>query len=82
MSTTDLVDQEFLDLAHLAILAEELEQEEDQPRPKKRRVWVKNWVARRTKDVPLFREIRLEDREKFLTDFRLYPEEFDLLLSR
>lgn len=70
----------FFELAKLAFMAEELQEAEE--RGRKKRLWVKEWVARRDDEVPLFREIRQEDRQKFLTDFRLYPEDFDKLLAR
>lgn len=70
----------FFELAKLAFMAEELHEAEEPPR--KKRLWVKKWVARRNDETPLFKEIRQEDREKFLTDFRLYPEDFDKLLAR
>ena len=77
----DKIYEEFLRLGHLAAWAEELEEEEES-RIKRRRIWVKEWVSRRQIHVPLFKEIQHEDREKFLSNFRLYPEEFDQLLSR
>ena len=70
----------FFELARLAFLAEELEEAEEPQR--KKRLWVKKWVGRRDVEVPLFQEISREDRAKFLTDFRLYPEDFDQLLAR
>ena len=68
-------------LATVAQIAEEMEklEKEDQ---KEKRVWVRPWISRRQKEVPLFTEVETEDREKFFADFRLYPEEFDNLLHR
>jgi hypothetical protein len=78
-------DQENLDnlfkLGVLAELAEELEDAEEEERAK-RRVWVKDWIGRRKQHIPLFNELASEDKEKFFADFRLYPEDFDQLLSR
>ena len=70
----------FFELARLAFLAEELEEAEEPQR--KKRLWVKKWVSRRDVEVPIFKEIQVEDRAKFLADFRLYPEDFDKLLAR
>ena len=75
--------QNFLELALLARLAEEVEEEEENGEPrKKKRIWVKDWVSRRGLEVPLYREIREEDREKFKANFRISPEDFDVLLAR
>ena len=63
-------------LGQLAILAQELCQK------KKKRLWRRKWVSRRKKSVPLYHEITTEDREKFFANFRLYPEEFNQLLTR
>ena len=49
---------------------------------KEKRLWVRDWVARRKEDVPLYKELATEDREKFFSDFRMYPESFDQLLAR
>ena len=68
-------------LAVLANFAENLEGEEEEE-TKQRRVWVKDWIGRRQQRVPLFNELECEDREKFFADFRLYPEDFNQLLSR
>ena len=72
--------QNLLRLGHLACLAQDLEDEEDDKEEK--RIWVRDWIAHRKDHIPLFRQIETEDREKFFADFRLYPEHFDLLLSR
>ena len=70
----------FFELARLAFLAEELEEAEEPQR--KKRLGVKKWVRRRDVEVPLIQEISQEERAKFLTNFRLYPEDFDQLLAR
>jgi|FrelakmetLWP11LW_1041352.scaffolds.fasta_scaffold02406_1 hypothetical protein len=68
-------------LARLAALAEQLEEEEENAN-KKRRLWVRDWIAKRQDQVPVFKEVEVEDREKFFTNFRLFPEDFDTLLAR
>ena len=72
--------QNFAQVAGLALVADELEEEE--PKEKKKRLWVRNWIARRPIEVPLFQEVQVEDREKFFSDFRFYPEGFQILLER
>jgi len=72
--------QNFAQVAGLALVADELEEEE--PKEKKKRLWVRNWIARRPIEVPLFQEVQVEDREKFFSDFRFYPEDFQILLER
>lgn len=51
----------------------------------KKRVWVRNWIARRaTNDVTetLINEIRLEDAVAFNNFFRMSGNQFDYLLER
>jgi hypothetical protein len=74
--------QRLLELGKLACLAEELEEEEEEEDEENRRIWVRDWIAKRKDDMPLFKEIATEDRDKFFTDFRLFPEHFEDLLSR
>ena len=66
-------------LGQLASLAAQLEEES---KPKKKRIWVQDWIGRRPDEVPLFTEIQMEDEEKFFTNFRLSPLEFGKLLQR
>ncbi len=73
------MDDDLIYLADLAHLAEELEEEEEDVRD---RVWIRDWVGRREDHVPLYSEVSAEDREKFFANFRLYPEDFEKLLSR
>ena len=63
-------------LGQLAILAQEL------CRKKEKRLWRRKWVSRRKLKVPLYHEITMDDRPKFFANFRLYPEEFNQLLTR
>jgi len=72
--------QKLAKLFALAKIADEMTELEEQT--KEKRKWVRDWVARRKEEVPLFAELQSEDREKFFADFRLYPEEFDQLLQR
>jgi hypothetical protein len=69
----------LLGLAELASLAEDLEEEEKKGRD---RIWVRDWIAKRPSEVPLFVEITTQDQDKFFEDFRLYPEDFEQLLAR
>ena len=74
--------QKLVKLFALAQIADEMVKLENQEKDKKKRKWVRDWVARRKQEVPLFAELQSEDREKFFADFRLYPEDFELLLRR
>ena len=65
----------------IAGIKEEMEKEMTRE-TKEKRTWVRDWVARRGEDVPLYKEVATEDREKFFTDFRMYPENFNQLLGR
>ena len=64
-------------LGQLAYLAHQIHQNS-----RKKRLWARRWISKRPKNVPLYREITVEDRQKFFANFRLYPEEFNQLLSR
>jgi len=70
----------LLQVAGLGLLMEEFEEEEQ--KKKKRRLWVRDWIGRRETEVPIFREIHSEDKEKFFSDFRFYPDDFEKLLKR
>ena len=72
--------QKLIKLFALAQIADEMEKLEEQE--KVQRKWVRDWVARRKEEIPLFVELRSEDREKFFADFRLFPEDFEQLLHR
>jgi hypothetical protein len=72
----------LIGLAELASLAEDLEEDEREERKGKDRIWVRDWIAKRPTEVPLFVEITTQDHEKFFEDFRLYPEDFEQLLAR
>ena len=72
--------QKLVKLFALAQIADEMEKLEEQE--KVQRKWVRDWVARRKEEIPLFVELRSEDREKFFADFRLFPEDFEQLLHR
>jgi hypothetical protein len=55
----------------------------DSKKHPKKRLWVKNWISKRGADaIPLYKEIEETDPEKFFQAFRMYPDVFDLLLSR
>ena len=73
--------RKLVKLARLAALAEQLEEEEENTN-NKRRLWVRDWIAKRQDQVPVFKEVEVEDRVKFFTNFRLFPEDFDTLLTR
>ena len=73
--------QNVIQVAALALIAEELEDEEQRAN-KKKRLWVRDWVSRRPQEVPLFGEVYKEDRSKFFMDFRMFPEDFEKLLLR
>ena len=68
-------------LAALGTVALQLMDSDEEEEPT-RRLWVRDWVARRENSIPLFKEIETEDKEKFFVDFRLYPDDFDKLLAR
>ena len=68
-------------LGKLGSLAKKL-QDEAHSKKKKKRLWVRDWVGRRQQEVPLYSEIEAEDQNKFLTNFRLNPQDFGNLLSR
>ena len=72
--------QKLVKLFALAQIADEMEKLEKQE--KVQRKWVRDWVARRKEEIPLFAELQSEDREKFFADFRLFPEDFEQLLHR
>ena len=72
--------RKLLKLFVLAQVADEMEKMEMQS--KEKRKWVRDWVGRRKDQVPLYAELQSEDREKFFTDFRLYPDDFEKLLHR
>ena len=75
--------QKLIKLFALAKIADEMEKLDSQEtQDKERRKWVRDWIGRRKVEVPLFAELQAEDRDKFFTDFRLYPEEFEQLLHR
>jgi hypothetical protein len=66
--------------AIIAGIKEEMEVEDNIP--KKKRKWIRDWVARRGEYVPIYKEVETEDRTKFFGDFRMFPDEFDQLLTR
>ncbi len=66
----------------MAKVAEKIQEEEAKETDEDRRIWIRDWIARRQTEVPLFAEVQSEDREKFFSDFRLYPEDFEKLLVR
>jgi hypothetical protein len=51
-------------------------------RSKKKRMWVKDWISRRSDVHPLYKEIEETDPVRFHQAFRMYPDMFDHLLSR
>ena len=65
-------------LGQLASLAAQLEEES---KPKKKRVWVRDWIGRRPDEVLLFTEIQMEDEENFFANFRLSPLEYKNFFS-
>ena len=69
-------------LGQLGSLAMKLQEEGHKKAKKKKRLWVRDWVSRRQQEVPLYTEIEAEDQDKFLTNFRLNPQDFGSLLSR
>ena len=70
-------------LGKLGSLAMKLQEEGNKKaKKKKKRLWVRDWVSRRQQEVPLYTEIEAEDQDKFLTNFRLNPQDFGSLLSR
>jgi len=71
----------LLKLSKIAQIVSEAE-ESGREQEKKRRIWVREWVGRRKEEAPLLVEVQNEDPEKFFSDFRLYPEDFEKLLTR
>lgn len=72
--------QTLVQIGCLGLMLEELE--DGEKKKKKKRLWVRDWVGRRPNEVPIFREIHSEDEEKFFSDFRFYPRDFEKLLQR
>ena len=68
------------ELAELAEVADDHEKAESE-RPNRRK-WVRDWIARRGEEIPLFKEIKGEDVDKFYADFRFMPTDFEVLLNR
>ena len=75
--------KDLQDLALLGTLAERAMQvQRILKEKKKKRLWVRPWVGRRRTDVAIYRELEIEDKEKFYNSFRLYPDQFEHLLKR
>lgn len=68
--------REILELGLLAIKANQIIMK------KKKRLWQRDWVARRGQIIPFFKEIEDEDPMKFLANFRMPIEVFEDLLER
>ena len=81
---SDLQEQaeDLLRIAIIAQMASKAEEEEKKVKQKRKRIWVREWIGRRPDEAILFSELRDEDPEKFRTDFRLDPKDFDKLLLR
>ena len=80
---TDHQKESLNKLFQLGLLAEMAEKlEEEKKKKKRRRIWIREWIGRREPEIPLFMEIQNEDHEKFYSDFRLYPNDFEQLLQR
>jgi hypothetical protein len=80
----DVKRRKLLDLVSGTLTAlEALDDIDRRAKPKKvKRLWVREWVLERPDEVPLYRQLQVEDPAKFFANFRMSPAVFEEILDR